>query len=131
MTIRPYTADDYPLISSWWIAHKEVAPLPSMLPLESTWILETDEGVPHYTVSLILTNTSEYCYVENFCRNPCLAPNNSAPANLLEYIEKFAKLHGHKRLFCLAHTEPTKRRYEALGFTKVLEGLASFCRVME
>lgn len=132
LSVRHYTPSDFPLISSWWIAHGEPGPLPSMLPPESTFLLEMD-GIPALCVSLYLTNSSEVAYIENFCGNPELdgPARRSAAPHLVKYIENFALSRGYARLFCLAHKEPLKRRYEELGYTRTLDNVATFCKSLK
>lgn len=127
--IRNYKKEDFEMVKSWWDAAGEVAPLPDMMPEESSFIAEID-GRPALAISLYLTNTPEICYVENFIGNPDLKglSRNSASHLLINHIEKFASSLGYKRLICLAHKEQLKNHYQKLGGVKTLDNLASFAK---
>lgn len=131
MSIRFYTIYDYPMISSWWEKANEIGPLESMIPIDSTFILELN-GIPTLCVSLYLTNITEYCLVENFIGNPEIkgVERRAASHTLLRHLEHFAQDKGYKRLFCLAHKGPLKTRYSELGFTMTDDNVASFCKVI-
>jgi len=115
------------MIQSWWAAHNEVAPTAGMLPPESTFILELSE-TPALCVSIILTNTKEYCYLENFVGNPAIDRKERFEASgiLSDHVSAVAKTLGYKSLICSAYKAPLEKRYEELGFTKILTGLTSF-----
>jgi hypothetical protein len=129
MQIRSYRESDFAMLNEWWRRHDELGPLPSMVPAETTWVLEID-GCPALSVSLVLTNVPEYCYVENFIGNPELAgpARQSAVADLLQYIEEFARSKGYRRLFCMAHRGPLKQRYQEIGFTQTLDNVGTFSK---
>jgi hypothetical protein len=128
--IRPYKASDYQMIRSWWAHYKEPGPLPSMIPLESSFILEID-NIPALMICVIITNVKEYCLLENFVGNP-LIDNEKRRNNaleLIEYVTIFTKQLGIKRLICMAYKTPLKKRYQELGFTEVLDGISTFCKL--
>lgn len=125
-SIRPYSSNDFPMISEWW--GSEPAPLESMIP-ETTWVLEL-AGRPALSVSLILTNVSEYCMVDNFVGNPALKGPERASASfyLLQYIEDYARTLGYRRLFCISYRSKLKELYERLGFGRTLDDVSTFVK---
>jgi hypothetical protein len=127
--IRAYKEADYPMIRQWWESQGELAPTPSMLPLDSTWIVEL-YGIPALCVSLILTNTS-FCYVENFVGNPEVKGKMRFEAShwLNQYIAKVARARGYSSMLCMAHKDPLRKRYRELGYRETLNGVSTF--VME
>lgn len=130
IAIRPYSATtDFPMLSRWWAAHSEPGPLETMVPSESTWVLELD-GTPALSVSLILTNIPEYCLVDNLIGNPELKGSQRAEATfiLLQYLEQYARDHGYRRLFCLAYRQKLKRLYESLGFGRTMDDVSTFVK---
>lgn len=129
MVIRNYQDSDYTTICAWWRAHDEIAPLPGMLPSESTFILELAKQ-PALCVTLYLTNTPEVCYVENFVGNPELkgGARRAGTERLLDHIATFAKDRGFKRLLCLGHKPELKQRYQEIGFTPTVSNITGFVK---
>lgn len=129
MLIRNYQSSDFETVSRWWAHSKEIGPLEGMLPPESTYILELD-GIPALCVTIILTNTKEFCYLENFAGNPTVerAQRRKASQLLTKHVTTVAKSLGYKRLLCLAYKGPLKKRYQELGFTRTLDGVSGFCK---
>lgn len=117
------------MLDSWWRQYDEPGPLPTMVPAESTWVLELDNR-PALAVSLIYTNISEYCYVENFIGNPELkgVQRKVGGHHLLKYISEVARARGYRRLLCLGYKNAVKRRYLELGFKSTLDNLSSFVK---
>ena len=128
--IRNYNPEtDFEELSQWWAAAREIAPTFDMVPEESTYVLEMD-GIPALSVSLILTNIREYCYVENFIGNPELRgpKRKAASVELLKYISDIAAQRGYKKLLCLGHRPRVKARYQELGFVQTLDGVGTFIK---
>lgn len=127
--IRPYFADDWEEVEGWWKASGEIPPLPTMMPLESSFIAEIDEK-PALAVALYLTNTPELAYVENFIGNPAVKGGlrREAALALSHYIATFAKQRGFKRLMCLTEKPALKTRYMELGYHPTLGGVTAFVR---
>lgn len=69
ISIRKYRESDYPVIRAWWEVSGETPPLPSMMPLDSSFIVEID-GTPSLSVCLYLSNQKQACIAENFVGNP-------------------------------------------------------------
>jgi hypothetical protein len=128
-TIRPYSKTDFAMLDQWWRTSGELGPLETMIPPESTWVLEIDKR-PALSVSVIRTNVREYCYVENFIGNPELKGplRKEATLSLLQYIQNYARERGYRRMLCLAHRGPLKARYQEIGFTQTLDNVASFSK---
>ena len=129
MSIRPYTAADYPIIDAWWQFYSEIGPTQEMLPEESTYIYE-DRGAPVLCVTLYLTNTKEFCMVDNFVRNPGFKDlhRKQAITELLAYIENKAKGMGYKKMLCMGYRDKIKNIYRDLGFVSTLNNVETFIK---
>lgn len=129
INIRNYKKNDWPMVKGWWDVQKEYAPLETMMPTNSSFIAEID-GNPALAVCLYLTNTPEVCYVENFVGNPELKGlvRKEATKILLNHITKFAFDRGYKRLLCMSEKPVLKAHYESIGFTRTLDGVATFIK---
>jgi hypothetical protein len=129
LKIRPFTANDWPMVESWWKRSGEVAPLPSMMPLESSFIAEVDYK-PALAVAVYLTNTPELAYVENFIGNPEMKTQERKVAAFLlaKHISDFAKSRGFKRLLCMTEKPALVSRYLELGFMPTLSGVTTLVR---
>lgn len=132
MKLRNYTHKDFEELDSWWRTYREPGPTKDMLPLDSTYLVEDENGEKLCSVSLILTNIKEYCYIENLISNP------EAPRHLVRegismmngHISKVAKNLEYKRLLCLTYKSKLVPVYEELGYNKTCDGLTSFMRVL-
>ena len=129
ITVREFNSKDWPTVKSWWDIQKEFAPIETMMPLNSSFIAEID-GFPALAVCLYLTNTPEVCYVENFVGNPEFKGHvrNKATEILLDHLSTFAGSLGFKRLLCMSEKEVLKNYYSKIGFTKTLDGVATFTK---
>lgn len=129
ITIRPYESKDWPMVLSWWEMQKEFAPLETMMPIDSSFVAELD-GNPALAVCLYLTNTPEVCYVENFVGNPEFKGpvRKEATKILLDHISSFAHFLGFKRMMCMTEKTILKTHYESIGFTRTLDGVATFIK---
>lgn len=129
--VRLYVPGDFPMITKWWEMSGELGPLEGMLTKDSTFICYVGD-TPGLCVTLYLTNSPDVCYVENFVGNPEVrgALRRDASLYLSNYIAAFAQSKGYRFLLCLAHKEPLKQRYEELGFTRTLDNLSSFLRIL-
>jgi hypothetical protein len=127
--IRPYKATDFPLVKSWWNAANEVAPLPEMMPEDSSFITEID-GRPVLAVTVYLTNSKAIAYTENFIGDPEYkgSSRREAASMLSDHIATFAKERGYQNLLCIASTQKLVGRYEELGYVKTLENVSTFVR---
>jgi hypothetical protein len=129
MKIREYQTSDWPVVKSWWKASGEMAPLPDMMPEESSFVAEVDH-VPALAVAIYLTNTKELAYVENFVGNPAMSGKKRREAALIlsDHIAKFAKGRGFKRLMCMTEKKPLVGRYKELGYKPTLGGVTTLVR---
>lgn len=127
--IRPYMSEDFPMIHSWWMAHKEVPPIPGMMTEDGTFVLEYD-GAPIMTLSVLLTQSPEVSYFEGFCSKPGLDKKISHHAGqiLWDYCYQFLVLNGFNRVIILTNKESLISRYKELGMTEYVKGLTSLGR---
>lgn len=129
ITVRPYRADDWPQVSSWWHASGQPVPAQETMPPESSFIAEI-EHEPALAVALYLTNTPAFAFVENFAGNPrlCGSDRREAGKVLADHISNFAKERGFKRLMGTTTHGPLVDRYLALGFQASLTGVTIVVR---
>ncbi len=130
LSIRPYRASDFPVISAWWARSGEPGALTlNMIPPETTWIIELDKQ-PALVVSLLVMNVPIMAMVENFVGNPELKgpQRRQATVTLLQYIESHARSLGIKHLFCLSNHPKLKQKYEGLGFRRTLDDVSTFIK---
>ena len=126
MFIRNYSPSDYQMLCDWWKIYCEPAPYPACMPEESSFVLEIN-NVPAYALTVLLTNSKEYAYLENFVGNPLI--NNKEGAQMIaNYAYSFAKDKGYKRVIAFCYKDKLKKRYEELGVIKTLDNLSSFVR---
>lgn len=57
------------MIQSWWKLQNEFPPTLEMLPEESTFICEHNK-IPLTAITVYLTNSLEFCMLDNFVGNP-------------------------------------------------------------
>lgn len=129
ITIRHYTKADWQMIEDWWKASGEIAPLPSMMPLESSFVAEINNE-PALAVAVYLTNTPALAYVENFIGNPKTKGEERKQAShvLAAHLCSFAKARGYQRLLCMTEKPILMAHYHKLGFTPTLGGVTTFVR---
>lgn len=128
---RHYKPSDFKTISSWWTQRNEPGPNEGMLPSETTLIVEY-KGIPAVCLSIYFTNSKEISYLENVCTNPNI--KKEIRQTLLELLTKFAfgfaKDHGYKRMIVLSYKDKVKKRYEQIGFTKTIDNVSTYVRVL-
>lgn len=127
INIRHYTEKDFPMIENWWKANNEVAPSISMLPMDTTFIMEMN-GQPASCLCIFLTNCKEYSYLGNFISNPELKGPERHEANkeFLKFIKTFAGAAGYKRVLAFAKEEKLKTHYQNIGMRNTMKNLDSF-----
>lgn len=110
----------------------EPAPSDAMLPLDSTFVLE-HEGKPFLAVTMYLTNSKEFCMLDNFIGNPELSGplRRDFTRLLLNYCEGVAIALGYKKIFCMATNEKLAAYYEGLGFTPTCNTVTTFIKTLE
>ena len=126
-SIRKFVRDDFEMIQSWWTKQNEFAPTLDMLPEESTFICELNK-VPMVAITLYLTNSKEFCMLDNFVGNPDMRGNMRSEASriIINHAEQFAKELGYKSITCLALKDKLKEYYQSFGYTKRFDNVASF-----
>jgi GNAT superfamily N-acetyltransferase len=114
--IRPYDVTDYPTLFSWWQAARQAAPPQKLIPLGSTFLIETD-SIPALSVSVFITN-APIAYVEHFIGNSQIpAPvRHLLGQRLLEHIQGFARSFGAEWLICHTYVDGLVRRYQEMGW---------------
>jgi hypothetical protein len=124
--VRHYNKTDFPMISEWWNKHKEMGPTEEMLPEESTFICELN-GTPLTAITLYLTNSKEFCMLDNFIGNPAFRGEDRKEASklIIEYAENLAKDLGYKSIFCMALNDSLSDYYEFFGYKKRLNNVST------
>lgn len=127
ISIRNYKDSDYGMVKAWWDEHKEAAPLPHMLPTESTYVYELD-GIPALCVTMYLLNTKAFAMVDNFVGNPAIEKSKRQVVSRegFPFLLRRAKELGIERLFCMGHRAKLKLYYESLGFSRTLTDVDTF-----
>jgi hypothetical protein len=127
ISIRHYTPQDFKMLESWWKYTNQAGLTESMLPNETTFVMEID-SVPASCVCLYLTNCYELAYLGNFVSNPELKGPKRHEANkeLMKFIKDFANESGYKHVLAFAKEEKLKTHFETLGMRKTLKNLDSF-----
>ncbi len=118
------------MVQAWWQPSPEgVIPTPEMMPPDSTFIC-LYEGMPALSVTMYLTNTPEFCMVDNFIGNPEMRGplRRELTKELLAYVEYIAQGLGYKKIFCMASNERLASYYGELGFNKTLSGVTTFTK---
>lgn len=128
-TIRKYKDSDFEMLSNWWASQEEPVPTKELIPMESTFVMEL-EGEPILSIALFFPNVKGMCYFENFVGNPSKKSELRKKCSdiLIHYGLGYAKAAGYKRIVCFAYKEKVKKRYEALGMTKVCDNVSLFAR---
>lgn len=126
-TIRNFKGNDLEMIQSWWKAQDEFPPTMEMLPPESTFICEVDD-MPLVAITVYLTNSLEFCMLDNFIGNPEYSNNlrREASTFIVKYAEEFAKDMGYKSIMCLALKDKLKEYYQTFGYTLRFENASTF-----
>lgn len=108
--IRPYLDSDYDLICSWWNKQGEPSPSKSMVPIDSTFILEI-EGQSVLSGSLFKTNTG-MALLENFIGNPDFKKQRKAYSKqLIDYLTNYAKQQGFERVVAITYSSKLAKYY--------------------
>lgn len=126
--VRPYEADDFLMITSWWREHEEIGPTEAMLPLESTYIVEQNK-VPVLCATLYLTNSKEFCLVDNLVANPNVTEKRMKAMDVMdEHLCMVAKKLGYKKLLCMTEKPVLKKRYMEFGYNPTLENITTLIK---
>lgn len=121
LVVRPYRDSDHSLVASWWAEVGEPAPVRSMLPIDSTFIVEAG-GRAVGCFTLYLLNARAMAWIDNVVAEPQLTflERRRAVQTGLTYAERFASALGYERLFTMAPDEKRAKRYTELGFIPTL-----------
>lgn len=129
--IRNYTDADFEMIQGWWTKQNEVPPTKEMLPPDTTFICEY-EGVPLVSITVYLTNSKEFCMLDNFVGNPEFPgeKRKEASGRIIGWSEVFAMTLGYKSMMCLAMKDKLKEYYTTFGYTKRFDNVATFNKAL-
>lgn len=125
--IRPFTKNDFEMVQAWWKKQDELPPTLDMLPQESTFICEYNNS-PLLAITVYLTNSKEFCILDNFIGNPEMTgkPRKDGSALIIEFAEQFAKDLGYRSMMCMAFKDKLKNYYQSFGYTKRFDNVATF-----
>jgi hypothetical protein len=128
--IRAYKKSDFPVISRWWSEQNEVGPTELMMPEESSFIVESEFAEPIAAVTIYMTNSKQFCLVDNLVGNPTFYGQyrKDAIAHLQSYLEKWASSKGYLSLMCMAYKPQLTKRYEDLGYMQTLSGVTTMIK---
>jgi hypothetical protein len=125
--VRNFTGSDFEMIQSWWKTQNEFPPTLEMLPEESTFICEFNKN-PMVAVTLYLTNSKEFCMLDNFVGNPEQRGELRKEASqvIVSYAEAFAKELGYKSIMCMSLKNRLSEYYQSFGYIKRLTNVSTF-----
>lgn len=127
--IRPYIDSDYDLLCSWWYKHGEPSPTRSMVPSDSTFVLEIDSK-PVLAGSVFKTNTG-MALLENFIGNPDFKKQRKAYSKqLIDHMTNYAKQEGFERVVAITYS-PKLAKYYANDFKLKVAFESVVCLVRE
>jgi hypothetical protein len=124
MKARPYTPDDYTVISEWWPAHGWPKIDSWMLPASGV-VIEDDKGTPLAASWLYMSNSNGVSMMEWTVTNPKNGALTSfrALGHLLEAIKAMAVANDYGVMLTTSKNPALIRLYEKHGFTKTDEGV--------
>lgn len=126
-------AKDYELVSSWWRAANEPGPTVTMMPEESTFIIEDLKGTPIAAITVYLLNTSRFAQLENLIAAPnlTLSTRREAVQNLVSYAENYIRSLGYQGVACMSYRPKLTERYQQLGYTRTLEQVTTLFKELK
>lgn len=128
LNIVNFKSSDYSMISDWWKAANEPCPPMEAMPFESTFVISTD-GIAAASISVLLTNTKELCYLENFVSNPELkGKRKELTQKIIDHANEYAKTLGYKRTLIFSYKDKIKNRYEELGMRRTVSNISAFVK---
>lgn len=125
--VRNFNKSDFEMIQTWWKTQNEFPPTLEMLPFESTFICELDK-TPMVAITVYLTNSKEFCMLDNFIGNPEQRGNlrNEASRVIISHSEQFAKDLGYKSMMCMSLKDKLSEYYQSFGYIKRLNNVSTF-----
>jgi len=125
--VRKFKQTDFEMLHNWWKIQDEFPPTREMLPEESTFICEFNE-IPMVSITVYLTNSKEFCMLDNFIGNPDVPKDlrKEASSLIIAYSEQFAKDLGYKSILCMSLKEKLSNYYQSFGYIKRLTNVSTF-----
>jgi hypothetical protein len=132
-SIRHYNQSDFPLISQWWNEAKELAPTEEMMPVDSSFIVESEFGEPIAVVTVYTTNSKQFCMADNLVGNPTFYGQYRIDAInfLLDYASEWAAKKGFLSLLCMADKPSLVERYKEFGFYPTIEKVTTMIKPLQ
>jgi hypothetical protein len=128
LNITNFKPSDYSMIQAWWKAANEPCPPIAAMPEESTFVISTN-GVPAASISVLLTNTKELCYLENFVSNPELkGARKELTQKIIDHANEYARNLGYKRTLIFSYKDKIKKRYMELGMLHTVSNISAFVK---
>lgn len=129
-SIRAYAADDFELITGWWLAHDGQRRPQSILP-KCGVICEIDDK-PAAALFLHMDNSCGMCMVEHAVSRPGLSLKKARAAfgHCVACLKKIAGIHGYHTVavYC---PEPIAYVLERRGFTRSEQNLVQLFSTVE
>lgn len=129
MNIRLYNKSDLNTLLSWYRDRKQFEPCAGMFTEDSTFILE-ENGKPLVCLSVYLTNSKDVALLEHLVSAPDFkgAMRNECIKIITDYVEKFTKELGYKRLITLIDRESLKNKYTSFGYVEMNNNVSMFMK---
>ena len=129
MYIRPYSHEDFEMITSWWEAAGECPPVRGMMVEDGTFIMTLD-NIPALTVTVFLTQSKEMAYAEGFIKNPIFnhMELEDEAQHLANHAYAYARDRGYSRLIAYCNNKKLTEKYIRLGLQLSAENLFSVVR---
>lgn len=126
-SVRNFKQVDFEMLQNWWKTQDEFPPTREMLPEETTFICEHND-LPLVSITLYLTNSKEFCMLDNFVGNPELRGDlrKEASALIISHAEQLAKKLGYKSIMCLALKDKLGEYYQSFGYKKRFSNVLTF-----
>ena len=120
MKIRPYKNEDFEKVGSWWAISTGELISTSLYGPKWTYVAESNNK-PVACVSLLLTNSPEFAYLNALVGDPQSDDRAEAVDVLLNTVEEEAKILGFKRVILFAENDKMINYYNAKNFKKIKE----------
>lgn len=120
---------EYASIMAWWRLHGMSEPSLAAMPIDTTFVLHLNDE-PVLSVTLFLTNSSEFAMVDNLVSSPLLdrVKRKSLVSLLQDFLEIYAKEAGYAKLFCFADNKKTLERYKQLGYKETSSTISTLIK---